>query len=268
VKVLTTFGRREEFLAARAALEALHLPYEVLSPDPVYARVGTPCLVMDAEVRMALASRIGHEFVSAGWVEYRPAAPHPGPLPASGVREDIENILGEVAIMVLAPCVADATRIRLVAHIGGDLEPVLPYLNAVMPSALYNPHIRSLTYMEQYRAITLYGRRITIAKADDIVDAWRLLESIRVRVADTWVRRKTIEPCHTMRERPPVIEIYKRLPRTNCRACGEPSCMAFAARVFDGARPVTECRQVFGGEYGHLRDDLLALAGALGTAEP
>ena len=175
MKVLTTFGRLQEFEAARAVLDGLDLPYEVLSPRPAYARVGVPCLVMEAETRMALAARAPQEFVCAGWVDYRPA---PRPVPSVAAAAPAEDILGEVAVMVLAPCVADAHRIRLIAHVGGDLEPVLPYLNAEMPHAIYNPSVQALTYMDEYRMVTLYGRRITIAKADEIVDAWRVLDSV------------------------------------------------------------------------------------------
>ena len=263
MRVLTTFGRAAEFDKARAVLDGLGLAYEVLAPPPAYARVAVPCLVMDADARRALAARAPQEFVCAGWVDYRPAREFP-PQTSTAAAEDI---LGEVAIMVLAPCVSDEARIRLIAHIGGDLGPLLPYLNAEMPHAIYNPRAAALTYMEGHRMITLYGRRITIAKSDEITDAWRILESIRRRAADVWSRRDSIRPCNERRQRPSVIEIFKRLPRTNCRACGEPTCLAFAARVHAGDRPVTECPRVFGGEFAHLADALLAIAGALGPVE-
>lgn len=37
------------------------------------------------------------------------------------------------------------------------------------------------------------------------------------------------------------IDIYRRLPQTNCRECGFPSCFAFATAVLKGERPVTAC---------------------------
>ena len=186
MKVLTTFGRLQELEAARAVLGGLDLPYEVLSPHPAYARVGVPCLVMEAETRMALAAQAPREFVCAGWVEYRPA---PRPVPAAPPAAAPRTSWARWPSWSLPPCVADAYRIRLVAHVGGDLAPVLPYLNAEMPHAIYNPGVQALTYMDQYRMVTLYGRRITIAKADEMVDAWRVLDSVRLRAADVWARR-------------------------------------------------------------------------------
>ena len=46
---------------------------------------------------------------------------------------------------------------------------------------------------------------------------------------------------------PPIkspIDIYRRLPQTNCRDCGFPSCFAFATAVLKGERPVTACPKI------------------------
>ena len=70
----------------------------------------------------------------------------------------------------------------MIAHISGDLTEVFPYLNTEMKQASYNRHAPTFTYMDEYRMISLYPRRITVAKADELVDAWRTLETIRRRV--------------------------------------------------------------------------------------
>jgi CO dehydrogenase/acetyl-CoA synthase gamma subunit (corrinoid Fe-S protein) len=38
-----------------------------------------------------------------------------------------------------------------------------------------------------------------------------------------------------------VLEILKLLPRTNCRECGEPTCMVFAARAAEGIKDAADC---------------------------
>lgn len=40
------------------------------------------------------------------------------------------------------------------------------------------------------------------------------------------------------------IDIYRKLPQTNCRSCGFPSCFAFATAVLKGERPLTACPQL------------------------
>lgn len=40
------------------------------------------------------------------------------------------------------------------------------------------------------------------------------------------------------------IEIFKILPRTNCRECGIPTCLAFAAAVFKGDKRLPDCAHI------------------------
>ena len=37
------------------------------------------------------------------------------------------------------------------------------------------------------------------------------------------------------------IEIYKHLPKTNCKKCGFPTCLAFAMKVAQKAVAITQC---------------------------
>jgi CO dehydrogenase/acetyl-CoA synthase gamma subunit (corrinoid Fe-S protein) len=38
-----------------------------------------------------------------------------------------------------------------------------------------------------------------------------------------------------------LVKILKLLPRTNCRQCGEPTCMVFAARAAEGVKGAADC---------------------------
>jgi ArsR family metal-binding transcriptional regulator len=206
----------------------------------------------------------GDPVLCAGFVDYRPAGIL---VPAEPPRGFEVDVFAGAAIVVLAPCVADLTKIRLIAHTSGDMAKVFPYLNAEMREASYNAKGPTFTFMDGYRLVSMYPQRIAVAKADDLVDGWRTLEAIRCRVNDVWARRAEIEPSDEMRERPPALEIFKRLPRTNCRACGERTCLAFAVRVYEGELPVSACRPVFEGSFSHMKDALLEICSALGTAE-
>jgi acetyl-CoA decarbonylase/synthase complex subunit gamma len=37
------------------------------------------------------------------------------------------------------------------------------------------------------------------------------------------------------------IQIFKITPKTNCKECGNPTCMAFAMKVAQGAIPLEKC---------------------------
>lgn len=37
------------------------------------------------------------------------------------------------------------------------------------------------------------------------------------------------------------MDVFKLLPKTNCKQCNKPTCLAFAAAVFQGNRPLSDC---------------------------
>jgi len=76
-----------------------------------------------------------------------------------------------------------------------------------------------------------------------------------------------IAPCMAERARPQPLEIYKRLPGTNCRECGEPTCMAFAARLARGEAALGECPHIYLAEYEEKRMALLTLFPGLEAEE-
>jgi ArsR family metal-binding transcriptional regulator len=260
----TTCPVRPEFERAVSALNDMGAAYQRIDPTPALTRVAVPALVVNREVRASLQSE-ETEIVFSGWVEHRPAA---ASMPDEPAPQGDGVCFRRAAIMVLGPCVADETKIRLVAHIEGDLSPALPYLNAVMPHASYLPRAETLTYLDGHRMVALYARRITIAKADDIVDAWVTLDRIRRQVEDTWARSASIEPSFETRKRPPALEIYKRLPRTNCGVCGEMTCMAFALRLWSGQVSVHACTPAFEPGNHARRDALLDIVAGMGLASP
>jgi len=260
MNMVTTFARLSECENARHVLDSRGIAYEVIEAVPQYARVGTAALRTSAEGQAALAMDPG--ISDAGWVDFR--APTQ-PVPQGAPDEFEEDVFGNAAIMVLAPCVADLSRIRLIAHLSGNLAEALPYLNAEMPQGFFNANVPALTFMDGYRMVVLYSDRVTVAKADELVDAWRTLDSVRRLANSVWARRRCIEPSYVMRRKPPAIEIYKRLPGTNCQACGERTCLAFALRVWVAESKPSSCKPVFSGDYAHLKPALLEICAGLGV---
>jgi len=63
-----------------------------------------------------------------------------------------------------------------------------------------------------------------------------------------------------------LIEISREMYRAEASAA-EATCLAFAVRVHAGEVPVTRCRPVFEGEYGHLKDALVEICQGIGVAE-
>jgi ArsR family metal-binding transcriptional regulator len=259
---LVAFPKKSEYEKMRTRLDTISLPYEVVDLGPGYGLVGTPAIAMEQEVRSRLASNSLDDYVCSGWVEYRRAAikiPHTVP------QHFQKDIFGAASIMVVAPCIADQTKIRLIAHISSDMSEVFPYLNAEMRGACYNENGPMITFMDGYRMVTLYPQRIAIAKADEIVDGWRTLEKIRCCVNDVYARRDSIKPLYIIRKKPPALEIYKRLPGTNCGGCGQKTCMAFALTLWNGNAKPFLCKPIFEGNYTSLKDAFLEICTGIGV---
>jgi ArsR family metal-binding transcriptional regulator len=255
----TTFASGRDLENASQALTRGSIPFHLYTAEPGYNRVGTAALRTGMEGR-ALLGEIKN-ITCAGWVEYRQPAVE---VPASQPPQFAEDQFGQAAVVYLAPCVADLSRIRLIAHVSGDLTQVLPYLNSSMPGAFYSHELPSLTLMDGYRMVVLCPKRISVAKADELVDGWKTLETLRNLINQTWQRRAEIAPSTLSRQKPPALEIYKRLPGTNCRECGEKTCMAFALRLWKGELKPALCKPVFKGDRTDLQSAFLEICAGLG----
>jgi ArsR family metal-binding transcriptional regulator len=255
----TTFASGRDLENASQALTRGSIPFHLYPAEPGYNRVGTAVLRTGMEGR-ALLGEIKN-ITCAGWVEYRQPA---GEVSASPPPQFAEDQFGQAAVVYLAPCVADLSRIRLIAHVSGDLTQVLPYLNGSLPGAFYSHELPSLTLMDGYRMVVLYPKRISVAKADELVDGWKTLETLRTLINQTWQRRAEIAPSTLSRQKPPALEIYKRLPGTNCRECGEKTCMAFALRLWKGELKPALCKPVFKGDRADLQSAFLEICAGLG----
>ncbi|MFO7716178.1 (Fe-S)-binding protein [Desulfosarcina sp.] len=75
----------------------------------------------------------------------------------------------------------------------------------------------------------------------DEAEARKILEWLKREINAAWEDRERIVPSFRGAPRPQLIEILKLLPKTNCRQCGEPTCMVFAARLAEGAKGAEAC---------------------------
>lgn len=157
------------------------------------------------------------------------------------VTESNGEYLKNITLCYVAPCMADEKKIRLIGYFDRDITEILPYLNAVIKGASYNKGASTLTYAKERRLINLYNIKITIAKADDIIDAWVILDEIKKLVNNTYSNRNTIKPNYEEKVKVTALQIYGWLPKTNCRACGEATCLAFACRLLQGEQKLSKC---------------------------
>lgn len=180
-----------------------------------------------------------------------------------------ERLLVEsLDITHVLPCLADSTKIRFHAAPSANLGPALPYLNAVLPRAVYHHAAQALTLTEDYRIICIHAGLITGARADDVDDGRRLLQWLADLINDVWARRHEITPCYERRERLGALDTYKLLPKTNCRQCGVPTCLAFAVELAAERQSVLRCAALFDAPFGEQRRLLITLLSDAGYEVP
>ena len=160
---------------------------------------------------------------------------------AYGIPESNGEFLKSTTLCYVAPCMADEKKIRLIAYFDRDITEILPYLNAVIKGASYNKNASALTYAKERRLINLYSIKATIAKADDIIDAWKILDEIKGLINKTYESRSTIKPNYEEKVKVTALQIYGWLPKTNCRLCGEATCLAFAVKLLQGEQKLSKC---------------------------
>jgi len=157
------------------------------------------------------------------------------------VSESSEEFLKSITLCYVAPCMADEKKIRLIGYFNRDITEILPYLNAVIKGASYNKGASTLTYAKERRLINFYNIKITIAKADDIIDAWHILDEVKALINETYKNRAGIKPSYEEKVKVTALQIYGWLPKNNCRACGEATCLAFACRLLLGEQKLSKC---------------------------
>lgn len=147
------------------------------------------------------------------------------------------------------PCEPGAERYAAKARLTVDISEALPYLNATLRGALYLPEAKALTWKKGGHNIAFHDYEIAASNVEDRDGAEKELRGIIDLVNRTWERRAEITPDHATRQRPTPMAIYKLLPNTNCKQCGEPTCYSFALKLTVSQRKLADCPPLFDPNY-------------------
>ncbi len=131
--------------------------------------------------------------------------------------------------------------VHCIAHLDENIESVLPYLNAALGGFEYLKDPPAVIFRSQGRLITVHGDKIAINALRDAAEADKILEWLKREINGAWQHRDQIQPSYEGVPKPKLIEILKRLPKTNCKVCGLPTCMVFAARMAEGIKRPGDC---------------------------
>lgn len=258
---IIVFPNQEEGLKAQRIL---------LSKDSDFKHISTLAVVVTEEDRMNVCSLLNREGINiSGYYrflyrdfekDFFENASAYKPLKSEG------EYLNSITLCYVAPCLADETKIRFLAYLSDDISEVLPYINAQMKSASYNKNMPALNYREGYRMITLYNIKIAVAKADDIIDAWKTIDKIKELVNETYKNKDKIKPNFEQKIKVNALEIFGYLPKSNCKICGEPTCLAYAMKLLAGEQKISACKTLLEDPaFKEKKEVLMNMLGDLGV---
>jgi ArsR family metal-binding transcriptional regulator len=167
-------------------------------------------------------------------------------------------LLRECKHQLFAPeCNPNAETLNCLAAFSDDVSAVFPYLNAVLKGCVYRPDAGILSFRHDGKFFTLFPRRVAITRISDEADAQRTLSWLRDLINQTFDNRPSITPSTKSCDVLKGLDIYKLLPGTNCRECGEATCLAFALKVVSQVAEIAACRPLFSGQYERKREQLV-----------
>jgi ArsR family metal-binding transcriptional regulator len=138
-------------------------------------------------------------------------------------------------------CNPSFQSLHCIAHLDQDIEGVLPYLNSVLGGFEYLKNPPAVTFRIHGKIITVHPREIAVNALKDEEEADRILQWLQREINEAWEKREEIEPSYEGAAKPQVLEILKCLPMTNCRDCGQPTCMVFSTLLAQGVKGLEDC---------------------------
>ncbi len=156
-------------------------------------------------------------------------------------------------ILNLLPCVSGGKKLRVVAAFDQEIGDLLPYFNAVLERATYD-HVRgTLTTCCYGRPVILSSRHVVIGQLTYPGLAEEILEVLKDFLNRVLEQKDKIAPIYEAKIDPIWQQIFISLPRTNCAACGEQTCMAFALKLWSGEQLPEHCSALEQPEMGKIQ---------------
>lgn len=155
--------------------------------------------------------------------------------------------------------------LHAIAAFQADISPSFPYVNAELGGWDYNQANQVLLLkLSDGKWITFHPHKIAMRGVRDIEECHALLSWIKEQINDIYARRATITPRYVSQAGLKIMEILKLLPMTNCKACGYPTCMAYAAALREGEISLNDCPPLWEEKYREQREKLHAYLKSFG----
>ena len=174
---------------------------------------------------------------------------------------EAKNLVGAKPLQVvelrqLLPCIADASKFRIIARFEPPLGGALKLLEPLFPRARYSDKIGALIIQKGNILITIYATgNVTMTMINSDEEARETLEDLKKTINEAIAKGVTPVPWEKVKV--DHAEIYKYLPKSDCRICEEQSCYAFAIKLVGRETALDKCTPLLEARYStnleHIR---------------
>lgn len=260
------FPDHEAFDLACSVLCSRGIQSETIDPPEFAHGLVPPAALITSEPKHAVdAFRQGSVLVS-------------GVLPYQVLNKDIpvgsppnekwKQALGALFISSVKPSITDPRRLRIELSFTRNLRELIPIIPNLIRGGAYNPNIPVFAFEEEHRLLAISENEVAICRVDDLLDMCVMVRCLTDLLVRAWTFRNNLKPEDQQRYGIGPIEIYKRLPATNCGLCNCPNCMEFAMHIFKGSRRLENCPTLNEPRYSASESSLRWLLKAIGLRVP
>lgn len=161
-----------------------------------------------------------------------------------------------------AKCPSGEANITVEVTWPEPLEGVVEALALMLPplKVTYSREFGSVTFKIRERMVGVYSSGRVSFCARDVEEARETLRRLKALISEAkervmWGGAPDPATAESW-SRLGALSLYKYMPRTNCKECGELTCLAFAAKVLTGERRLGECTALKLPENRHLVEAL------------
>lgn len=132
-----------------------------------------------------------------------------------------------------------------IAHLPIDIREVLPYLNAILKNGTYFTDGPVFSWRLDDHKVGFWHDRIAADHLESREQSKEVMDRLVAIVNDVWEKRSGIEPDSRTHENLQPLDLYRLLPKTNCKICGENTCFNFALKLAAGMVELSQCGPLF-----------------------
>jgi len=142
----------------------------------------------------------------------------------------------EIHITEKTPCLLEPRKLQITAQANQPLNDIIPILYLAIPHSQYAKAFGSVTFLLDGKLVTVYSSgKINLGCVLREEIALRLLEKLENmlnKALEYYEKHGSPDPkLIDIKQKLSPLEIYKHLPKTNCRECGEQGCFPFAVKL-------------------------------------